>query len=105
MKTLIILKPGVAGGHNLRLRLNTEDTKRYIEGKYIQTIRVDFGDGLQNVGNTSTYMYGSLQNSSVISNWLHQHNYTDTNQQLLFELEESTDGHTHTYRFIGKIIK
>ena len=105
MKTLIILKPGKAGDDYLRLRLDTEDTRTYIEGRDVQALFVNFGDGLQNVGNIPTYMYGSLQNSRVISDWLHQHNFTDTTQQLLFELEISSDGHSHAYRYIGKIIK
>ena len=105
MKTLIILKPGKAGGDNYRLRHNMDTYRNYIQGKDIQSLFIDFGNGLQDVGNLSTYMYGSLQNSNVISDWLHQHYFTDTAQQLLFELEICEDDHTHIYHYIGKIVK
>lgn len=105
MRTLIILKPGKAGGDNYRLRHDMETYRNYIQGKDIKSLFIDFGDGLQNVGNLPTYMFGSLQNSSIISGWLHQHNLTDTTQQLLFELEISAEGHTHIYHYISKIIK
>ena len=78
--------------------------KKYIQGKVIQSLFIDFGDGLQNIDNLPTYMFGSLQNSKVISSWLHKHDFTNTTQQLPFELEVSEDGQTHTYHYIGKIV-
>lgn len=104
-KNLIILRPVHSGPDNLRLGLYTDAFREFVSDK-VTSLFVDFGDGEKEVPHLDSYVkYGSIVGIEQINGWLQSKGFLSPDQQLLFELEESSDGHRHTYRYIGSIIK
>lgn len=104
-KKLIIMRPLHSSPDNLRLGLHTDAFKEFVSDK-VSSLIVDFGEGEQEVPHLKSYVkHGSIVGKELVNNWLQRKGFLSPDQQLLFELEESSDGHQHTYRYIGSIIK
>lgn len=104
-KQLVILRPCKCGRDILRLGLYSEDFKEFVDSR-VTSLHINLGNGMINNGNLPTYIHhGSIAKKETINEWLHEKGLTSCEQQLLFELEVSEDGHCHSYRYIGAIIK
>lgn len=104
-KQLIILRPLKSSEDNLRLGLYTDKFRELVDNR-VTSLCVDFGNGLIDVEYLTTYInHGSIVGKESVNGWLQEKGYTSKEQQILFELEVSNDGHRHCYRYIGAIIK
>lgn len=102
IKRYLILRPNSAGNNNLRLALFTQEYNELVRGMQIEKISIDLGNGMEDIDSVDTYIkYGSLTNKSIISDWLHKHEYTNESHLLLFELTINSTNNTHMYSFIG----
>ena len=103
-KHTLKLRPVKNGKDSFRLGLYTAEFLELACQKDITSLYVDFGNGPQSIKSTKTYVkYGSITSSKIVNPWLCANGYTSPDQQLLFELEISDNGHCHTYRYKGEV--
>ena len=91
---------------DLRLSLYDSDYKKYVHGKTVNTLFVDFGEGndIEQIQPFKTYTNkGSIVKKGVISKWLYRKGYIDKTFQLKFLLTIDDNTCTHIYRFVGKV--
>ena len=103
-KHIIKLRPVKASKDSFRLGLYTAEFRELAYQKDVNLLYVNFGDGPQSINGIKTYVkHGSITDSQIVNPWLCANGYTSPDQQLLFELEISDNGHCHTYRYKGKV--
>ena len=106
METKVILRPLGYNKGDLRLGLYDADFKKYVYGKNVNALFIDFGEGngLEQIRPFKIYTNkGSLEKKSVVSAWLYRKGYINKTSQLSFLLTIDDNTNTHTYRFIEKV--
>lgn len=101
MKTRLKLRPLKYGNGSYRLGLFTEEFQKFAKDANVSYLSIDFGDGCKNVRSIKTYIhYGSLTNKSLISTWLVNNGYTDSEMLLDFELIIDATTASHIFRLV-----
>ena len=102
IRKLIVLRPCLYNGNDLRLGLFAEDYQELVRQQHIDFLYVNFGDAYHRIGSLPTYLnHGSIAKKSIINTWLRQKGFTEREHLLLFELVIDDRVFSHTYRFIG----
>lgn len=101
-RRLIILRPNQYNDRDLRLALFTDDFQKYVLGKNVRALYVNFGASDRRIDSLKSYLnHGSIVRKGVISTWLYQKEYLLESNLLLFELEIDNVRGIHRYHFIG----
>ena len=98
---LLVLRPNQYNDGNLRLALFTDDYQKFVHGRHVQSLYVNFFAANRNISSIRTYVnHGSIVKKSIISNWLHNKGFSE-GTLLLFELIKDDDAGIHIYNFLG----
>ena len=106
METKVILRPLGYNNGDLRLGLYDADFKKYVYGKKVKALFIDFGEGkgLEQIRPFNTYTNkGSIVKKSVVSEWLFRKGFIDNTFQLKFLLTIDDSTSTHKYFFIEQV--
>lgn len=98
---LIVLRPNQYNDGDLRLALFAEDYQRFVRGKHIQALYVNFFGVNRKISSIQTYIKkGSIEKKAIVSNWLKQNEFLK-GTPLLFELTMDDNLGIHIYSFLG----
>ena len=104
IRKLIILRPCLYNGEDLRLGLFTEDYQELVREHRIDSLYVNFGVANRRIDSLPTYLnHGSIVKKSIINTWLQHKGFTERDDLLLFELVIDDRAFSHTYRFLGSV--
>ena len=98
---LIVLRPNQYNDGDLRLALFAEDYQRFVRGKHIHALYVNFFAVNRKISSIKSYINeGSIVKKGIVSYWLHQKGFSE-GTPLLFELTMDDNAGIQIYRFLG----